>query len=288
MNSPKIRLLLLSFVLVLPASTLSTSLAHADAEDAHRQLTAWLQSMGLAPYLAVREVSESEVTLRGSAAFRSLLDKCSSRRCKLIDRVFLRAVNATGRPIDQMSLRIQGSDRCLRVAARWKSGKVQATVDRCRDAAGEAVVPEDLLAGLVQNSPSGSVELKRRAGITELRRQLTAVAAKRNGKITFTAESGNHIQFDLRGMRGQVLEGDSWWESISAIIDLVPSSDSSRGPILRWTASGSLAGGLGSEPPPIAAYEEDLEPKHRDLLQKFVGRFLNDVVNRDELSQRGS
>lgn len=230
--------------------------------------------MRLDSSLRVASIDGDHVRLRAQPSFEVLLDQCERSKCTLLKRLFDRAVNATGAHPSALVLEIGGAQPCFRVTARWKQSKLQTEAERCRGG-GELSIPPEQLERLLQVSPAGSAELKRRASAAELRLQLAA-AAQGLGTFRLNVEDANYLQFDLVDMKGQILRGESWWESVTVSVYLNASPDGGRlkGATLRWVASGKLAAGLGSTPPPEQAYAQDLEPEHAEPLRKFVSRLM--------------
>jgi hypothetical protein len=255
--------------------------AAADEASVATLYTAWLKATHLDKVLSVEsyDANQRRLTLKAGDSFESLRELATARKAPLDQRLFIKFVHLTQQPVAGAQLRIQGPLPCLRVVVSGGAKGTSTSEERLCRSGGQATLPAAIVAAIAKSAPAlgsqsvGQVTSVKDRVLRELQHHFDG-----KGALRVISDDDNYLQLEVMKMRGEIMPGDRWWETLQLSLWIEPKSSDSNpadgGATLRWQATGRFGAGLLRAPSTLEGYGADFEPAHAEELASYVKSLL--------------
>jgi hypothetical protein len=258
--------------------------APVESRDLTTNYAEWLADSGFSSAISVKSYDSNQHRLHLSVTnqYPVLVAVASERGLNLPRRLYLKYRQMLPRIARDARLTISGATPCLTTEVWEQDQDIQINEESCLSGDTFELAPE--LVAAVTNSPVGRLTVK---GATQLIDRIIGILKARlhgQGEFGLVSKKKESATFELQGLRGQVLVGSKWWETVQVSLSIKNPWDEQAPVSINWEASGRY--GAGFRPPPADGYNADMETKYSKELIKYVSKLLTMVQEELESSSR--
>jgi hypothetical protein len=235
----------------------------------------WLQGSGLDGELSVESYDGARhvLALRSSDRILQVLDFARRKQFDLARKLYLKLVQLLPTSTPNARISVNARQGCPGADIWQDDGGIQVRETPCRSSDVLELSPDVVAA--VTGSPAGTMTMRVSSQLLDRIVRSAETRLRDRGQFNLISKKTGCAVFEVRGMRGQVLQGERWWETVQVLLAVQPTANPQSPVNVAWQASGRY--GAGFRPPPADGYNADMEPAQSRALVRFVSTLLTQV-----------
>lgn len=254
----------------------------AGPADVTSSYAEWLLGAGLDKELSVESYDGERhlLVLRSGDRLLELLDFARRKQLDLARKLYLKLVQLLPTPTPDARIAVNARAGCPGADIWLSDGEIRVRETPCKSSDVLELSPDVVAA--VTGSPTGTMTMKVSSQLLDRIVRSAETRLRGRGQFNLISKKSGSAVFEVRGMRGQVLQGEGWWETVQVLLAVQPAAGPQRPVNVSWQASGRY--GAGFRPPPASGYNADMEPAQSRALVRFVSTLLTQVQQDLELT----
>jgi len=247
----------------------------AGSPDVGSRYSEWLQGSGLDRELSVESYDGARhvLALRSSDRILQVLDFARRKQFDLARKLYLKLVQLLPASTPDARISVNARQGCPGADIWQDDGGIQVRETPCRSSDVLELSPDVVAA--VTGSPAGTMTMRVSSQLLDRIVRSAETRLRGHGQFNLISKKTGSAVFEVRGMRGQVLQGERWWETVQVLLAVQPAANPQSPVNVAWQASGRY--GAGFRPPPADGYNADMEPAQSRALVRFVSTLLTQV-----------
>ena len=244
----------------------------------------YLRQVGLASYVvaagAKTENGKTEIAVRLGLSSFERLDYESRFQSRFGFSVWLKVLlgysHVSGVPISSVSAIGPGVFHCSTFTAAFEEGRIRSGESGCTAMVHYVTSPLDPPAGLAAAQTSGLP-----ASISPIVKAKSALMRfyENRAQLQLLEEDDHHIHLIVRGLKGEVLKGDSAWEKLTVVVtSWIDADPAKRTAHLMVVCEGFISAGMGDYPPD-SAFTQSMEPARASALQEYIKALASLIIS---------